>query len=467
MNINNKIDSGYDKIINKIGPEKNLEYKSRFYNIQIDTEIKLYTFSLIKDSINSLVNEEDKFISHLTKKIEVLSSKNNYITLNMLFEEIKLFIQEKNIISDQQTHQHLKIDDIIYFWSQLSGFHKLLPLLLDMYIEEIFTTSSRGNLVIDHHLYGRLRTNIYLSQIEIMNILFKTSHENNSELNLLNPSIRGDLHVKNLITLRVTGDIPPYSMNSALLNIRKLHNIKFSLIKLIELKLMDKKIASFLKTLMINGINITIVGPPTSGKTTLQNVLLRELPKYWKVFSMEQTVESDIDSLNFYKFKIYNYLKKSKDLQDLISQLLHRSPDYVNLGEITTSEEAKSWITCLSAGIPVIQTIHALSMKAIIPRILDVFNISKGLLANSFPHLFIEIRYFWNKGKKIRKLFSISELTIENNFNLKIMTISNYSIAREKMEWIIEPKESNTFQWIKKNKNQKIIIEFERNLNKF
>ena len=149
-------------------------------------------------------------------------------------------------------------------------------------------------------------------------------------------------------------------------------------------------------------------------------------------------------------------MKKNKTLTSIISQLLHRSPDYVNLGEITTEEEAKAWISCVSAGIPVIQTIHSLSQEGIMPRLTQVFAINQGLISSSFPHLFIELRYFWQHTKKIRKIFSISEIIFTPKAEICLSKIAAYSLEKETLSWLRAPAKTQTFQWIHTNKNTNI-----------
>ena len=137
---------------------------------------------------------------------------------------------------------------------------KLLPLLLDKYVEEIFISPTSERISIDHFLYGRMVTNILISEKEKENILFRTAMENNLELNQLKPSIRGDIQVKNLFSLRITGDIKPFSYDGTIINIRKLNQRNYTLKTLIELNSLDSLTAAFLKTMILNGVNITIIG---------------------------------------------------------------------------------------------------------------------------------------------------------------------------------------------------------------
>ena len=145
----------------------------------------------------------------------------------------------------------------------------------------------------------------------------------------------------------------------------------------------------------------------------------------------------------------------------IVSQFLHRSPDYVNLGEITSAEEAIAWHHLLSAGVPVIQTLHSGSLSAIIPRITQVFDIPKELLASSVPHLFVEVKRFWNKNLKIRKVVSIAELCVTND-QLHLQTICEFNTQNSALNWIISPSESYSIQSIQKHKKINVSEEIQK-----
>ena len=436
-------------------------YQCLFYTIKIsnlNTKSGLnYDAFLILEKKYDYVEIKDKFIKFLKANFTDNTSEFRFIKLENLLHLLKTFF--KSIQYENKNHLKNEIDfnQILLFWAYLAGFSKILPLLLDQNVEEIFISPNTENISIDHYVYGRLTTNFLISEKEKENLLYRTAMENNLELNQLKPSLKGDLQVSGVFSLRITGDIRPFSYDGTIINIRKLNQRQFTLETLIKLNSIDSISSAFLKTLIFNGVNITIIGSPSSGKTTLQNALLRELPPYWRIFSIENTMETSIKQPNFFRFKIFDYMKtQNKDVRIIFSQLLHRSPDYVNLGEITTEEEAIAWNACMSAGIPVIQTIHSNSSNGLITRIKDIFNIPVELLASSFPHIVVEVKYFWNNYRKERKITSISEFIIENNYELKLNPLSTIDIRSKKMIWLTNPEKTKIFIWIKENKNNEI-----------
>ena len=428
----------------------------------------MYDSVLLLERYFDYLSLKKAFLKYLKENFYEITPEFGFIKLENLLDIVREFTKSEISGFQQETPQNSDLESqIILFWAYLTGIIKILPLLLDRYVEEIFISPNTKIVTVDHNVFGRMRTNILISEKEKENILYRTAMENNLELNQLKPSIKGDLQVEGLFSLRITGDIPPFSYDGIILNIRKLNQVVFTLEKLITLHSLDPLTGALLSTFMSMGINITIIGSPSSGKTTLQNALLRELPSFWRVFSFENTLETNIRADNYFRFKIFDYLKLRKDLTSIFSQLLHRSPDFVNLGEITTSEEAFAWNACMSAGIPIIQTIHSNSSKGLIKRINKIFKISNGLLASSFPHIVVEVKYSWNNLRKERKIFSISEFIIDDNNKLKLIPLTDFNKETKSLNWLNDPKQSTTFRWLKANKDEFIEDTFNVNITRF
>ena len=347
----------HDLEINKIKSKHH--YKNQFFEIRIQkskkNNILIYDSVLLLERYFDYLSLKKDFLRYLKTNFYEITPEFGFIKLDNLLDIVREFTSSQITRFQQETTTNSDIESqIILFWAYLTGIIKILPLLLDKYVEEIFISPNTEIINIDHNVFGRMQTSILISEKEKENILYRTAMENNLELNQLKPSIKGDLQVKDLFSLRITGDIPPFSYDGIILNIRKLNQVDYTLEKLITLGSLDAITSALLSTFISMGINITIIGSPSSGKTTLQNALLRELPSFWRVFSFENTLETNIRADNYFRFKIFDYLKLQKDLTGIFSQLLHRSPDFVNLGEITTSEEAFAWNACMSAGIPII-----------------------------------------------------------------------------------------------------------------
>ena len=175
---------------------------------------------------------------------------------------------------------------------------------------------------------------------------------------------------------------------------------------------------------MSNLVSLSIIGPPNSGKTTLQNALLEFIPSHFRVLSVEDVLEtSSLRSGNQVRFRLgydpheSNIYTKAMEIQ----KLLHRSPDYVNLGELSTKDNFIAFLNVLSVGIPSIQTIHGKDPNYLLLRLLDIYKIPISLIKTSFPHVFVEMDTVWRENIRKRFIIRIAELTPEGD----ILTISD------------------------------------------
>ena len=109
--------------------------------------------------------------------------------------------------------------------------------------------------------------------------------------------------------------------------------------------------------------------------------MINYYPEHLRRIYIEDVKESlakDFDSHQIF-FQVSD-TDKSKNKSQLIISLLHRSPDFVYLGEILTREESKAMFHALSVGLKGFQTIHAQNIENLINRWLFHYNINPASL---------------------------------------------------------------------------------------
>ena len=218
---------------------KETNYKNGFYLISIKkvamSDMMVYESKLLIENTIDYINLKNKFIKFLNDNFSEINAELGFIKLEKLLELIRSFFintsnHRKNHVNNSETDFKITL-----FWAYMTGFIKILPLLLDQNVEEIFISPNSENITLDHFQFGRMTTNILISPKEKDNILYRIAMENNLELNQLKPSIKGDLQVNKLFSVRVTGDIKPFSYDGTIINIRKLNQREFDLKLLIKL----------------------------------------------------------------------------------------------------------------------------------------------------------------------------------------------------------------------------------------
>lgn len=127
-----------------------------------------------------------------------------------------------------------------------------------------------------------------------------------------------------------------------------------------------------LKDLVINQHNLLIVGPTGSGKTSILNACLQEIPNNERVVCIEDT--NEIKLPNIFSTKLLTR-KSEEDLyrdfsqQDLLYEALRMRPQRLVMGEIR-GPEAKDYLMALSTGHSgCLCTLHADNAKQALWRL--------------------------------------------------------------------------------------------------
>ncbi|MFX0139427.1 MAG: ATPase, T2SS/T4P/T4SS family, partial [Candidatus Hodarchaeota archaeon] len=391
----------YIASIVKIPNKEEYEYQVRYDPL---------TYTHLKD-----FSRYEKEVHHFLK--EYVLHQNDFCTFDQLYTYLS-----------ESTYKELELPRqvLIPILFRKLNLEKIGPLLIEDQIDEIYLDSSRKNLYIDHSRHGRCATSIQLSKKEIESFVHRIALENDFSLNQSNPTMKADF-VSNLFHSRVTVDIPPLIIDDIHIDIRKFHSKILKISDLIKNGSLTLAQAIFLVFLIQNQVSISIIGPPNSGKTTLQNALIEYIPPHFRLLSVEDVLETaEIRHGNTIRFRLgydpHESMIFSKSLE--VQKILHRSPDFINMGELSTKNHFTAFLNVLSVGIPSIQTIHGRNPEFLFVRLRDIYDIPLELLKTSFPHIFVELNVSWIRNKKKRTIMRIAELTNEG----EIINLSNKAI---------------------------------------
>ena len=207
--------------------------------------------------------------------------------------------------------------------------------------------------------------------------------ESNLHLDRRNPSLKTDLDLFDM-NLRVSASLPPLSPDGLHLEIRRARRRPFTILDLIRNGTLPTEAAAALLLALGCRFNITITGGPGTGKTTLLNALDLDSPKAWRKIYIEDAVESrNLQNHHQVRFKVDpvdetdGYFDKSLE----IVKTLHRSPDYLILGEIQTAEHSQALFQAIAAGLRAMQTCHSYSAASLVSRWTTGHDIEKSSIA--------------------------------------------------------------------------------------
>ncbi|MFX1485285.1 MAG: ATPase, T2SS/T4P/T4SS family, partial [Promethearchaeota archaeon] len=246
----------------------------------------------------------------------------------------------------------------------------IFPILLDDLVEEVYLDNPGACVYFDHQRFGRCNTTLTFEENDVPRIITLLRSESNLHLDRTNPSLKMDLHILGA-SLRFSLSIPPLSPDGLHLEIRRARNRPFTITDLIHNKTLTPKVAAILLLAVACRFNITITGGPGTGKTTLLNALDMTTPRWWRKIYIEDAIESRNQEkhhqVRFRVDPIDEKLSKSDKSSEIIKSL-HRSPDYLILGEIQTAEHSNALFQAIAAGLRTIQTCHSDSSSSLVSR---------------------------------------------------------------------------------------------------
>ena len=166
--------------------------------------------------------------------------------------------------------------------------------------------------------------------------------------------------------------LPPIAPAGPLVSIRRFPRRPLGLDDLAAAGMMSEPDRSALADLVSRRKNVVIAGATGTGKTTLLNALLRAVPHFQRVVTIEETPELRVDAPNVVSLVARPPNSEGAggvDLADLVRASLRMRPDRIVVGEVR-GPEALSALAALSTGHEgSMVTVHARSAAAVRERL--------------------------------------------------------------------------------------------------
>lgn len=232
--------------------------------------------------------------------------------------------------------------------------------------------------------------------------------------------------------------------------LRKFKQSKMGLPDIVKFGTLSDNMARFLSLLPKGGLTWVTVGPTASGKTTLNNAILQEVPATTRTVLIQNPSEIDLrfkDSSGRVYNDVLHLEAKEKDnptpqdatMQNLMAHTLRLSPTFVCFGELRTNPEFKLGMQIAQAGHPINCTYHAESSMGAVRRFLTAYLAESGnepsdlaLLTLTDLIQIIVVQKILRDGT--RKIIQITEVlgVEENNPNLaKLNDLYVYELSND------------------------------------
>ena len=352
--------------------------------------------------------------------INIFNRTLNYFTTNERFSFENAIMGRKDAtdfmldISDYLRRIHPELSDsdtktmIDKLENAIFGYYILTPLINDPKISDIKVTSPWHIRVKVHG--RRMTSNLhFIDANDYWRFLFGTAIKNKTDLSNQNAvqhftdaaSDPNFILRFNICTAYVNSVPYPY------LHIRKIAKNKPSIAELIHEGMMDEKVAAFLREKAKTGKGIVFTGKGGSGKTTLMNVLLDEIP-----FGASGLVIQESDELfsDEHPDMMFQHVveKDGFTLKELARNGLLTDLDYFIIGEIKGGE-ALYFLNAAYTGHKCWCSVHSSSSTQAMTKLADYIKYESDYSLQDALHMLTNLQYV--VYMKNYKVYEISEVT--------------------------------------------------------
>lgn len=348
----------------------------------------------------------------------------NPLVYNLCLEDLELFSDFVSKIQDE----NLSIDEVgsilpvgkDYLNQLIISYTKGLGLLDNLLgikgVQDVYINSPGNNcLFFNHNIHGQLKSNIFLKKEMINKIGTFLRSKSGRPFDEAFPVLHSN--IKHAVS-RVCGITQPLSFNGSGFAIRKHSSNPFTLHRLVDDGFVSSEVAGFLWFLIDSEVSLLITGSRGSGKTTLLGGLLFMIEEGNRFIIIEDTKELPVDLLKEVGYNVEHLRTSSFENSEsfeftsdtALRTALRLGESVLVIGEVR-SREAKTLFEAMrvgAAGNSVLGTIHGSTAFDTFDRIVN----DLGVPPTSFKaaDIVISCSYLKRKGRKVRKLVSVTEI---------------------------------------------------------
>ncbi|WP_440060314.1 type II/IV secretion system ATPase subunit [Thermogladius sp. 4427co] len=265
-----------------------------------------------------------------------------------------------------------RIKLVYYLERNLLGYGPIDPLMKDPNIEDISCNGVNTPVFVWHKKYESIPTNIIFSSEDYLNeFVMKLAHMAGKHISVAYPIVDAMLPEKHRLAATFAREV---SVKGPTFTIRKFREKPFSIVELIEGKVIDSVTAAYIWTLIEHGKTAMIAGGTGAGKTSLLNAISLFIKPGKKIVTIEDTPELNLPHVNWTQltsretFAVGQSAGTSVRLYDLVKLSLRYRPDYIIVGEVR-GEEAFVLFQSMATGHGGLSTIHAETLDYAIKRL--------------------------------------------------------------------------------------------------
>ncbi|HKT22547.1 MAG TPA: type II/IV secretion system ATPase subunit, partial [Nitrososphaerales archaeon] len=335
------------------------------------------------------------------------------------------------LVEDHQAGPGMEIPDAsrevlrYYLARDVAGYGVLDVLMNDQDVEEVECGGFSAPITVVHRdftEYLRLETNIALATEEVVaETVQKLAQRAGKSVTTAYPYADFLLPEGHRGSATFSNEI---SLPGSTFDIRKFPENPLTIINLIKAGTLSPLLAAYQWLVMENRGFTLVIGPVSSGKTTMLNTMMSTLQPSAKIITVEDTPELKIVHQNWIRLitrSAYTLGAREVGLFDLVKASLRYRPDYLVVGEVRGAE-IQSLVQAAAVGHGALTTLHADSPEAAIVRMRSPpLSVGESFLLLIWNFLQMT-RPTLSNGKQVRRVTAVTELVPDSdtmNFRLQ------------------------------------------------
>jgi len=296
-----------------------------------------------------------------------------------------------------------------------AGYGLIEPLLMDENLTDVYIDSGSRLVHVVHSKYGECITNIHMSKEDLEKLSTRLRAISGRPFDASSPVLHAELEE---FGVRVAGIREPSTYSGTGFAFRRRKTTPWTLPEFINAKMLNPEAAGLLSFLMDGNASLLLVGPRSSGKSSLLTSLLLEINQNNRIIVIEDTPEIPITYMRSLGFKV-EHLKieafsKGYELsaEDALRTSLRLGESILVLGEVR-GPEAKALFEAMrigAVGNVVIGTIHGSGPYDVWDRITNDLGVPSTSFKATDLILSTGIIREGESTERQRRLFGITEV---------------------------------------------------------
>jgi flagellar protein FlaI len=316
----------------------------------------------------------------------------------------------------------------------VNGYGVLDALLLDENVVDVFAISGIPVSIV-HKEFGRLKTNIVLSDEQLSEVILRASSLSGKSVSERRP-IPSFMEPRFQSRFSVVYKSDINARRYIALDIRRQPSNPWSVFKLVDLGTFSLEEAAFLWLMVKYRVPIMVIGELFTGKTTTINAILSMIPPDSRVFTIEDAPELAAPSRYWIRTITREDVDNPQDRISVFSLLkiaVRMSVDYIIVGEVR-GEEARDWAQAILLGHGGLTSFHASTVEAALLRLRSP-PIEVPEQALRYLNVFIKMEPLPTEAgvglRRVTKLYAHDDG--------KVQLVYTYNPAKNEIERVFDP----------------------------